>query len=108
MLLIACPYCGPRDQTEFNYGGDASVRRPTGTARNVGAASDPALDSALDSGGAEDRAWDAYLHLRANPAREHAEWWQHAQGCRRWIGVRRNTLTHEIVSTWSPGSSKTP
>ena len=28
MLLIECPHCGPRAQTEFSYLGDASVRRP--------------------------------------------------------------------------------
>ena len=24
MLLIPCPYCGPRDETEFKYGGQAA------------------------------------------------------------------------------------
>lgn len=89
MLLIECPFCGPRDQTEYSYGGDATVVRPT----------DPAM---LD-----DQAWSDYLNLRANPAGEHDELWQHSQGCRRWIGVRRNTLTHEILATWPPASSKT-
>ena len=28
MLLIPCPWCGPRNQIEFTYGGDATVRRP--------------------------------------------------------------------------------
>jgi len=28
MLLIPCPWCGPRSQIEFTYGGDATVRRP--------------------------------------------------------------------------------
>ncbi len=89
MLLIECPFCGPRDQTEFTYGGDATVARP----------SDPA---ALD-----DEAWSAYLNLRTNPAGEHDELWQHSLGCRRWIGVRRNTLTHQILSTWPPAPPKT-
>ena len=25
MLLISCPNCGPRDETEFHYGGQAHV-----------------------------------------------------------------------------------
>ena len=28
MLLIPCPWCGPRSQIEFTYGGDATVKRP--------------------------------------------------------------------------------
>ena len=28
MLLIACPNCGPRDETEFHYGGQAHVAYP--------------------------------------------------------------------------------
>ncbi|MBY0437950.1 MAG: sarcosine oxidase subunit delta [Burkholderiales bacterium] len=80
MLLIACPYCGPRDQVEYSYGGDANVRRPA----------DPSAST--------DAEWSAYLNERGNPAGEHDELWQHAMGCRRWIAVRRNTLTHEVVS----------
>ena len=28
MLLINCPFCGPRPETEFAYGGPAVARRP--------------------------------------------------------------------------------
>ena len=28
MLLIRCPFCGPRDEREFDYGGPVSQRRP--------------------------------------------------------------------------------
>ena len=28
MLLIPCPWCGPRPQTDFTYGGDGTVVRP--------------------------------------------------------------------------------
>ena len=28
MLLIPCPWCGARAQTEYSYGGDATVERP--------------------------------------------------------------------------------
>ena len=28
MLLITCPWCGPRDETEFHYGGQAHVAYP--------------------------------------------------------------------------------
>jgi heterotetrameric sarcosine oxidase delta subunit len=28
MLIIPCPWCGPREQTEFAYGGEAHIVRP--------------------------------------------------------------------------------
>ena len=28
MLLIPCPWCGPRPELEFRYGGEAHVARP--------------------------------------------------------------------------------
>ena len=28
MLLITCPFCGPRSETEFSYGGPAVPARP--------------------------------------------------------------------------------
>jgi len=28
MQLIECPYCGPREETEFHYGGQAHVAYP--------------------------------------------------------------------------------
>ena len=31
MLLIDCPYCGPRDETEFSCGGEAHIARPLDT-----------------------------------------------------------------------------
>ena len=78
MLLIACPFCGPRDHVEFTYGGDATVRRP-----------DPAT--------ASDGDWAEYIYLRDNPKGPHLEYWQHHAGCRAWLTVRRDTLSHEIA-----------
>jgi len=28
VLLITCPWCGPRDETEYHYGGQAHVPYP--------------------------------------------------------------------------------
>ena len=77
-MIIPHPLLGPRDAAEFTYLGDASLmNRPDGL-------TDP------------DR-FDAYLHLRDNPAGEHRELWYHEQGDRSWLIVTRNTLTHAIT-----------
>ena len=88
MLLIPCPHCGPRDFTEFTYGGDANVRRP-------------ANPDALT-----DEQWAQYVYVRDNPRGEHDELWQHSSGCRRWIAVRRNTYTHDVIATGLPGAAQ--
>ena len=80
MLLIDCPYCGPRVQAEFTYGG-ADVARPS-------------PDAPSD-------AWFAYVYLRDNPKGLHDELWQHSAGCRAWLRVRRDTRTHDIVTVES-------
>ena len=84
MILISCPHCGPRDVTEFTYGGDAGVRRP------------------VNPQSISDEEWAAYVFLRDNPRGEHTELWQHNFGCRRWITVTRNTYTHDIAATGLP------
>ena len=55
MLLIPCPWCGPRSQIEFTYGGDATVRRPPTDAAET--------------------AWFDYVYLRDNPCGPHDELW---------------------------------
>ena len=79
MLLIPCPWCGERDETEFRYGGQAHVPYPA----------DP---DALD-----DAAWARYLFFRDNPKGRFAERWYHAAGCRRWFDTVRDTVTYEFV-----------
>jgi heterotetrameric sarcosine oxidase delta subunit len=78
-VLIPCPHCGPRDEDEFAYGGDATRPRPP----------DPERLS--------DAEWTEWLFFRANPRGPHLEYWVHRFGCRRWLRLRRDTLTHEIL-----------
>jgi heterotetrameric sarcosine oxidase delta subunit len=78
MLRINCPFCGERDHSEFTYGGDATVVYP-------------ALDAPLE-------AWIDAVYVRANPKGPHRERWHHSDGCRLWLIVERDTLTHEITS----------
>jgi len=82
MLLIPCPYCGKRAETEFSYGGEAGIARPK----------DP---EALN-----DEQWADYLFMRANPRGLHRELWNHAQGCRRWFEVERDTVSYEILASY--------
>lgn len=79
MLIIPCPCCGPRAQVEFGYGGDATLRRPPTSA--------------------PESEWLEFVYLRTNPCGVHEEWWHHAAGCRSWIRVRRDTLTHRILGS---------
>ena len=76
-MRVPCPICGPRDSREFYYQG-AAVK----------------LDRPEPDAGPE--AWNAYLHLRDNPAGDTEELWHHGMGCGAWIKVTRNTVTHEI------------
>lgn len=85
MMRINCPHCGPRYVTEFTYGGDAGISRP------------------INPHELDDKQWAGYVYLRDNPRGVHDELWQHSAGCRRWISVRRNTLTHEVLATAEPG-----
>ncbi|HEV8389454.1 MAG TPA: sarcosine oxidase subunit delta [Dongiaceae bacterium] len=77
MLRIRCPFCGERDHGEFTYGGDATVVYPD-LAASVG-------------------AWIDAVYVRANPQGPHRERWQHSDGCRLWLIVERDTMTHEIM-----------
>ena len=79
MLLLPCPHCGDRIETEFVMGGPSRQRRPD----------DP---TALD-----DAAWVDYLTVPANPMGPLREKWFHARGCGTWFSIVRDTVTHEIL-----------
>ncbi|MGW2521523.1 sarcosine oxidase subunit delta family protein [Streptomyces sp. NPDC001617] len=88
MLLIPCPWCGPRDEAEFHYGGQAHVAYPA----------DP---SALT-----DEEWAKYLFFRANPKGPFAERWSHSAGCRRWFNAVRDTATNEVLAVYRAGEER--
>jgi sarcosine oxidase, subunit delta len=88
MLLIPCPWCGERDETEFRYGGQAHVARP------------------LDPNATSDAEWAEYLFMRDNPKGWFRERWNHAAGCRRWFNMVRHTVTHKIASVYKPDDPK--
>lgn len=81
-MLLTCPYCGPRDVSEFTYQGDGNRQRPAPEAQDL-------------------QAWNEYVYDRHNPAGDHNEVWQHSGGCRSHIRVTRNTMTHSVSSAVS-------
>jgi heterotetrameric sarcosine oxidase delta subunit len=85
MLLISCPWCGPRDESEFTYGGEAHISRPA----------DPYALS--------DDDWADYLYSRENPKGRHREQWCHTHGCRRWFNAVRDTVSYEISAVYRIG-----
>jgi sarcosine oxidase subunit delta len=38
------------------------------------------------------------VFIRDNPRGAHHEYWQHVHGCRQWLRVVRDTVTHEIAA----------
>ncbi len=78
MMLIPCPWCGPRDESEFVCGGERVQPRSEAVALG-------------------DDAWLERMMIRANRRGAHVETWWHAKGCLAWFAITRDTLTHEIA-----------
>lgn len=74
-MRIPCPFCGDRDAQEFVYRGDAAPRRPA----------EGDVEAMFD-----------YVYQRENLAGQIREHWYHAQGCRNWLVVERDTRTHRV------------
>ncbi len=75
MILLPCPWCGPRDASEFGHVGETPPRPDPRTAT-------PA-------------EWRGHLYLRANSRGWVRETWYHRMGCRRFIKVERHTETNQ-------------
>ena len=84
MILLPCPYCGPRNVSEFRYVGELSERP------------DPNVAGAGE--------WRAFLYVRDNPAGWTAETWFHRAGCRQHFVVERHTVTNEVRASRLPAA----
>lgn len=86
MLLITCPYCGPRPESEFVARGEAHVARvtPDATAEQLAAS----------------------LYFRDNTKGLLAERWRHVAGCGRFFNAVRHTVTDKFVTTYRVGEPK--
>jgi sarcosine oxidase, subunit delta len=82
VILLPCPFCGPRNASEFRYVGELSERP------------DPKATSTED--------WRTYLYVRNNPAGWTTETWFHSAGCRQHFVAERHTVTNEVRSTRLP------
>jgi len=88
MLLIPCPWCGPRDETEFHYGGEAHIARPAAPDRLT------------------DAEWAEYVFMRTNTKGPFAERWMHAAGCGRWFNAVRDTASDRILAVYRMGEPR--
>lgn len=86
MQLFPCPFCGPRDEAEFHYGGEAGNLRPDG----------PEVP--------EER-WADYLHMRANPKGATKEIWVHMT-CGEFFAMERDSVTHKVAGSVSLGEAE--
>src|SRR5918997_4119077 len=82
MILLPCPYCGPRNASEFRYVGEVS-ERPDPNETGV-------------------QEWRAYLYARNNPAGWTTETWYHSAGCRQHFVTERHTMTNEVRTSRLP------
>ena len=87
MLLIPCPHCGPRAQTEFVY------------ERTVDAIVQPDADPSEAM---------AALFTRANPRGVDDELWRHTFGCRAWLVMTRDRVSHRIDAIRAVGPEALP
>ncbi|MGI8521984.1 MAG: sarcosine oxidase subunit delta [Nocardioides sp.] len=83
MLVLPCPWCGPRGAEEFGSVGELAPRPDPRTA--------------------EPQQWRDYLYLRANRADWTFERWYHRMGCRRYLVVERHPVTNEVRTVGPEG-----
>ncbi len=82
-FVLTCPYCGPREVTDFAYGGEVRDPPPAGGGR---------------------REVFAYAYLRRNVAGPQREWWFHRSGCRAWFVAERDTRDNAVH--WSAAAEQ--
>ena len=76
MQIFSCPFCGPRPEPEFHFGGELGNHRP-------------APDCSPE-------AWAQYLHFRTNPRGAAEEIWLHIP-CGELFKMHRDTVTRTAL-----------
>jgi sarcosine oxidase subunit delta len=82
--VLTCPNCGPREVTDFGFGGEVNPR-PTAAPSQ--------------------RELNTYNYFRRNVAGVQREWWFHRSGCGAWFLAERDTRTNEVLLTELPGEA---
>jgi sarcosine oxidase subunit delta len=78
MQIFTCPFCGPRTENEFHYGGEAGNLRP-------------------DVGDVPAERWSSYLYMRTNPKGRTREVWLHMT-CGEFFVMERDTVSHQVFA----------
>jgi heterotetrameric sarcosine oxidase delta subunit len=80
MQQFPCPFCGSRDEREFQFAGEAGKVRPD------------------TSNAVSDQAWANYLHTQRNEFGEATEIWRHLT-CQEMFILKRDTFTMEVLGS---------
>ena len=80
-MLLPCPFCGPRDETEFHYVGEPKER--------------PEPAETVEAG-----VWADYLYVNANPKGEGREVWLHLS-CMEMFVMTRDAATNAALKSES-------
>jgi heterotetrameric sarcosine oxidase delta subunit len=78
MFQINCPWCGPRGEDEFSFGGEIDEHAPP-------------WDAPLQGAQLAD-----YLFMRKNTCGMQFERWLHTC-CGQWLRLSRNTKDHTVL-----------
>lgn len=77
MQVFRCPFCGPRDETEFHFAAEAGKARPE------------------PSEAVTDRAWADYLFANTAPRGAAREVWVHLT-CGEFFVMTRDTVSRAV------------
>lgn len=80
MQIFTCPFCGPRNETEFHFVAEAGKTRP---------------DTTADISGAD---WATYLHAQRNEKGLVREVWMHTT-CSEMFIMERDSVTMDVLGT---------
>lgn len=80
MKILNCPLNGPRNITEFVYGGEVK---------------------SMPEVGCSDKEWAEYVFYNDNTIRIIQEWWFHSPSG-YWFIAERHTASDEILKTYDP------
>ncbi|NIZ13038.1 sarcosine oxidase subunit delta [Phaeobacter sp. HF9A] len=82
MQIFPCPFCGPRNETEFHFAGELGKARPT-TTEAVSA-----------------KEWASYLYAQRNEKGAVHEVWMHLP-CSELFVMERDSVTMDVLGARS-------